>query len=76
MKVRARWFAALKDHLAGGEATVEVPEGATTLDLFRALFVDLGPEGVAFARSGQTIGADTPLVDGDEVYFLPPFGGG
>jgi len=79
VKVRLRYFAALRELLGRDREEREVAAGATP----RALLLEiLGPPraahaaSVAFAVNSEHAAPDRPLRDGDEVAFLPPLSGG
>lgn len=81
MRVRVRYFAALRE-AAGREAeTLDLPEGATVAAV-RSAVADHSPAvarvlaacSVAVNRGYAT--PETVLAEGDEVAFLPPVGGG
>jgi molybdopterin synthase sulfur carrier subunit len=83
MKVRIRYFAALREALGPGEE-LDVADG-TTLAALRALLVARGgrhAEALAAGRPvrcalNQTMAAETEtLADGAEVAFFPPVTGG
>lgn len=75
MRVRVRWFAALRERRGTTEEEVELPEGLSA----REAYARLAPPAevpVAYVVNGETVPASTRLGDGDEVAFLPPVGGG
>ena len=77
-KVCVRHFAMLREHRGQDTETVEVAQGTTASQLFAQLFGE-GPVAglpVAFAVNHERVSGDTPLMDSDEVAFLPPVGGG
>jgi len=85
MKLRVRYFAALRERIGRSEETVEVPEGvATVSDLRRALIARGEPWTSAFAETRRVraavdqamAGDDAPLREGVEVAFFPPVTGG
>jgi molybdopterin synthase catalytic subunit len=81
MRVRARLFAVQRELAGTREVALDLPEGATIEDAWRALvqrFPGLAPGRafVRFARNGDYAEAATPLDDGDEVAFIPPVSGG
>ncbi|HEX9634551.1 MAG TPA: molybdenum cofactor biosynthesis protein MoaE [Candidatus Limnocylindria bacterium] len=80
MRVTVRTFAILRE-LAGDRASLELAEGCTLADAWRAMeraHPALAPhrEFVRGARNGAYAPWDQPLSDGDEVAFLPPVSGG
>lgn len=81
MRIRVRLFAALREAAGRSEATVEVAEGATPEDVWSRLSADhpgLAPSRarLAAAVNRRYAGFDRPLVEGDEVVFVPPVSGG
>lgn len=75
MRVTALYFATLRELRGTGSEPVDVPDGTTVSGAFTRLFPGLGLS-VAYAVNRATVASDTVLVDGDEVAFLPPLGGG
>lgn len=83
MRVRVLSFGILKDWL-GREASVELPEGATVLDLWKTVTGKAADEGrpgpgilgVAAGVNAEYVPHTCVLRDGDEVAFLPPVSGG
>lgn len=81
MRVRVRYFAALRE-IAGREAEeLELPQGATVTTA-RELLAERYP-GMApvLARSAAAVNrsyvpAETSLAASDELAFIPPVGGG
>jgi molybdopterin synthase sulfur carrier subunit len=85
MKLKVRYFAALRERIGRSEETVEVPEGvATVSDLRRELVARGEPWSGAFAETRRVraavdqamAGDDAPLREGVEVAFFPPVTGG
>jgi molybdopterin converting factor subunit 1 len=81
MRVRVRYFAALRE-VAGREGeTLELPAGADVATA-RAVLLDrypaLGPvlPRCAAAVNRAYVPADTPLAENDELVLIPPLGGG
>jgi sulfur-carrier protein len=75
MRVRVRYFAALRERAGRDEEWVDVPSGVTCGELYERLFPGLGLP-VAHARNHEHARPTDVLADGDEVVFLPPVGGG
>ncbi len=79
MKIEVRLFANLADYLPpgtrGSRATVDLPAGATLLDLVRRLQI---PDDLPrlMLVNGQDAGAERPLAPGDVVSLIPPLAGG
>jgi molybdopterin synthase catalytic subunit len=81
MRVRVLCFGAVREALGAKELDVQLDEDARIGDL-RAwlgerheIVARYGPRLVA-ARNQEICGDESPLVDGDEVAFLPPVSGG
>lgn len=83
MKLRVRYFAALREALGPGEE-VEVPEGATLGDL-RDLLLARGGRHAEVLGGGRAVrmaldqvlnDERARLADGAEVAFFPPVTGG
>ena len=78
MRVRVRYFASLRDAAGRDEEMVEAAGGLVAL--YDALAVRHGfrmpRERLRVAVNGDFAGWDAPLVDGDEVVFIPPVSGG
>ena len=81
MRVTVRLFARLRDVAGASELARDLPSGATIGDVWRQLAREF-PELAAYERSiSSAINADyarmdQPVVEGDEVAFLPPVSGG
>ena len=81
MRLRVRLFAVQRELAGTREVTLEVPEGATIEDGWRALvecFPVLAPgrPSVRFARNGEYADPTAVLADGDELACIPPVSGG
>ena len=78
MRVRLRFFAALRERLGpGGVRTL--PAGASVDTLWHALVAErpeLARLRVRFAVNEAYVEASHSLADGDEVAFFPPVSGG
>lgn len=81
MRVKVRLFAMLRQQAGWRERDLQLPDGATIDDAWRALS-DQSPafaahrEIVRFARNREYASADQPLEDGDELALIPPVAGG
>jgi molybdopterin synthase sulfur carrier subunit len=60
---------------AGEAVEVEISEGATLADLYRAMNLPAGEVRQAFVN-GLVQPQDYPLNPGDEIGIFPPIGGG
>jgi sulfur-carrier protein len=81
MRVRVRLFASLREAVGRAELDLELPTGATAQDAWNALAAEhpsLAPRRrhLAAAVNRRYQPFDAPLVDGDEVVFVPPVSGG
>lgn len=77
LTITLRHFAAMREQRGTPTEQVEVPAGTTLSALYASLFgTPSGPLPVACMRNRVASPPDTVLADGDEVAFLPPFGGG
>lgn len=81
MKVRALFFGVLKDAAGTEQAELELPEGATAEDAFRAAAarwpeLEARRKSTVIAVNQRYALPSDPLGEGDEVAFLPPVSGG
>ena len=79
MRVHVLYFGVLRERLGGGEALLELPEGATVaevLNVYRERITDFPWDSIAVAVNQEYAKADVVLKDGDEVALLPPVSGG
>jgi MoaE-MoaD fusion protein len=81
VRVRVRLFAIQRELAGAREVALDLPDGATVEDAWRALVaihpgLAPGRPSVRFARNGAYADASTPLTDGDEVAMIPPVSGG
>jgi molybdopterin synthase catalytic subunit len=81
MRIRVRLFAIQRELAGTREVALELPVGATIEDAWIAAagrFPAIAPGRayVRFARNAAYAPAETGLVDGDEVAFIPPVSGG
>ncbi len=79
MRVRMLYFGVLRERLGGGEARLELGDGATVaevLSVYRERLADFSWESIAVAVNREYAKADVVLKDGDEVALLPPVSGG
>lgn len=76
MSVKVLYFASLRERRGRSEELVDIAAGTTAASLYARLFpTDTAPT-VAYTRNRVVVPGSTLLVDGDEVAFLPPLGGG
>ena len=81
MRVKVRLFAMLRQQAGWREREIELPDGATIDDAWRAIEKDVPGisaqrEIVRFARNREYATADQQLRDGDELALIPPVAGG
>ena len=81
MRVRVRFFAGLRETVGRPELQLDLPEGATPEDVWRAIAsAHPGLSGrrpsLSAAVNRRYSGFDAVLGDGDEVVFVPPVSGG
>jgi molybdopterin converting factor small subunit len=76
--VTVRHFAQLRELRGCDQERVEFQPGTTMADLYAQIFASTAGEHlpVGYALAHEIVGGNTPLVDGAEVAFLPPVGGG
>jgi molybdopterin converting factor subunit 1 len=81
MRVTVRLFARLKDVVGAGELARQVDQRASVETVWRDLvreFPALAPytSSISGAVNAEYARMDAPVVEGDEVAFLPPVSGG
>ncbi|MBA3827229.1 MAG: molybdopterin converting factor subunit 1 [Ktedonobacterales bacterium] len=81
MKIRLRYFAALREALGQTEEALEFPDGTTVAALRTTLatrYPVIAPILVrcVAARNRAFVAEETVLGAGDEVVFIPPMAGG
>ncbi len=78
MQVQVRHFAVLRERAGLLEETVDVQPGTTVSDLYARMFPPgpLGSVPVMYAVNSEYVESGHTLMDGDEVAFIPPLGGG
>jgi molybdopterin synthase catalytic subunit len=81
VRIRVRLFAMQRELAGTRQVELDLQEGATIEDAWRALverFPGLAPgrASVRFAHNGGYAPAETRLGDGDEVAMIPPVSGG
>jgi molybdopterin synthase catalytic subunit len=81
VRIRVRLFAIQRELAGTREVALELPDGATISDAWKALVarypaLSPGRDFVRFARNGAYADDTTTLEDGDEVAMIPPVSGG
>jgi len=77
MTVTVKLFAHLRDRLGFGDRSVEVPDGASVGDIWRAISGEEAlPRHVLAAVNMEYRQPTDAVQDGDEVAFFPPVTGG
>ncbi|CAA9494856.1 MAG: Molybdopterin synthase sulfur carrier subunit / Molybdopterin synthase catalytic subunit MoaE [uncultured Sphingomonas sp.] len=80
MRVRLLCFGRLTEARSEREATIELADGVDDTAALRAWLARDHPgfaqPSVRIALNGEVVTGDRPLVDGDEVAFMPPVSGG
>jgi molybdopterin synthase catalytic subunit len=81
VKIAALLFARLREQAGGDRFALELPGGSTVADAYAELrrlhpALEARRESVRVARNQEFAGWDDPLVEGDEVAFIPPVSGG
>lgn len=81
MRLRVLAFARVRELLGGGVLELDLRDGSTAADAWRALesradaLRDLASS-TRIARNGRVVAPTQTLEDGDELALLPPAGGG
>jgi molybdopterin converting factor subunit 1 len=81
MKVKTKFFAAIKDIVGTPEAELELPDGITAGDLFRQYCQRHTPlsryaNNTMISVNLEFVPPETRLQEGDEIAFIPPVSGG
>jgi molybdopterin converting factor small subunit len=81
MRIRLVAFAQVRESLGFGQRDIEVAPGATVAVLWSQVARESEAlaglrESTRFARNGTLVEPEATLIDGDEVAFMPPVGGG
>jgi molybdopterin converting factor subunit 1 len=79
MRVRVLYFGVLREMLGGGEAWLEIEDGAIVADVlnvYRERVPTFAWNSIAVAVNQEYARAGDGLKDGDEVALLPPVSGG
>ena len=76
--VTVRYFAALREVKGVEQETLEVEPGTTLGALYQQLFgaTEYARLPVACARNREYARPKDAVMDGDEIAYLPPIGGG
>jgi molybdopterin converting factor subunit 1 len=81
MKVKTKFFAAIKDIIGASEVDLELPDGMTAGDLFQR-YCQEHPPLIRYAQNTmisvnlEFVPPETLIHEGDEVAFIPPVSGG
>jgi molybdopterin converting factor subunit 1 len=81
MKVRTKFFAAIKDIVGTSEAELELSDGITAGELFQSYCQQHAPlsryaNNTMISVNLEFVPPETRLQDGDEIAFIPPVSGG
>jgi molybdopterin converting factor subunit 1 len=81
MKVRTKFFAAIRDIVGTPEIELELPEGMTAGDLFLRYCQQHTPlsryaHNTMISVNLEFVPPETRLQEGDEIAFIPPVSGG
>ena len=77
MSITVRYFASLAEDLGRREERVDLPAGATVIEVWRAAHgTRMLPSNVLSAVNHEYVERTCPVRDGDEVAFFPPVTGG
>ena len=72
------FFGPLRERVGTGSAELELDDGATVADALAYVAATFSAQldDVQVARNQDVVGSDEVLSNGDELAFLPPYGGG
>ena len=81
MKVKTRFFAAIKDIVGTSEVDLDLAPGTTAGDLFHQYCQEHPPlsryaNNTMIAVNLEFVPPETHLREGDEIAFIPPVSGG
>jgi molybdopterin converting factor subunit 1 len=81
MKVKTKFFAAIKDIVGTPEVELELPDGITAGDLFQRYCQQHTPlnryaNNTMISVNLEFVPPETRLREGDEIAFIPPVSGG
>jgi molybdopterin converting factor subunit 1 len=81
MKVRTKFFAAIRDIVGTPEVELELPDAMTAGDLFRRYCQQYAAlsrfaHNTMISVNLEFVPPETRLQEGDEIAFIPPVSGG
>ncbi len=77
MRIKVRFFAALRERVGLSERTLSVPENTTVGQVWSLVVEDASlPDNILAAKNMEYVSVDTPVKEGDEIAFFPPVTGG
>jgi MoaE-MoaD fusion protein len=76
MRITVRLFAGLRERAGFGERDVELADGASVGDVWRALGLGEEPVGLVYAVDREYAERERALAGGEEVAVIPPVSGG
>ncbi len=81
MKVRAQFYAQLRDLVGSREIDVDLPEGATVHDLLEQVYAQqpklrLHDKSILIGAGVEFVNRNYKLKPGDEISIMPPVQGG
>jgi molybdopterin converting factor subunit 1 len=81
MKVRTKFFAAIKDIVGTPEVEIELPDGTTAGELFQRYcrqhtHLSRYANNTMVSVNLEFVPPETLLHEGDEIAFIPPVSGG
>jgi MoaD family protein len=81
MKVRAQFYAQLRDLVGSREIDVDLPEGATVRDLLEQVYAQqpklrLHDKSILIGAGVEFVDRNYKLSLGDEISIMPPVQGG
>jgi MoaD family protein len=81
MKVRAQFYAQLRDLVGSREIDVDLPEGATVHDLLEQVYAQqpklrLHDKSILIGAGVEFVDRNYKLSPGDEISIMPPVQGG
>lgn len=81
MKVKTKFFAAIKDIVGTSEVELELPDGITAGELFQSYCrqhaaLSRYANNTMISVNLEFVPPETQLHEGDEIAFIPPVSGG